>query len=64
MAGAPINKTTSVPFFGDTLTKDAKRINLPQGYQPSTDTRDRIEVELLERPKTSSKKLRRKELKG
>jgi len=64
MAGAPINKTTSVPFFGDTLTKDAKRTNLPQVYQPSTDTRDRIEVELLERPKTSSKKLRRKELKG
>ncbi|MFV1528754.1 MULTISPECIES: hypothetical protein [unclassified Phaeobacter] len=45
--------------FGRTLTDDARLKNSSQGYQPSAEVSERVEVELLERPQTRRKKLRR-----
>lgn len=45
--------------FGRTLTDEARAKNAPQSFFPSADVAERVEVELLQRPQTRRKKLRR-----
>lgn len=45
--------------FGRTLTDEARLKNASQSYQPSADVSERVEAELLQRPQTRRKKIRR-----